>query len=222
MEEINKHIGQFDFWSIFGTGAVTLTSYLVAFRPQIATFKEMGFPLLLSIGVALSYTIGLILYCISSLLVDCKILKLSASDAIGNPNSYGWMSEIYYKRYLEKSNAISESDFHAQYDILKLRGVPARVDKLHTIHGMTRGIATGYLALALIAAYKFCSKNNLSSLFDIHRETKIVNFTDAALFTGFFVLSFAFYITSKKYLYRWIEWILAEYDYLTENSSGKK
>lgn len=69
MEYINKYVGVFDFWSVFCCGIVSLTSYIVVYGKNFLDMGLKEFPLFL-------YVIGLILYTLSCVFIDCNILKL--------------------------------------------------------------------------------------------------------------------------------------------------
>ena len=186
METIKTHIGIFDFWSVFGVGVVIVTSYCAAYFPQVFTSPPENMSVWLY--VPLSYTVGLVLFCASSIMADIKPLRYNADSVAEYSDNLGPINDFYYKRYFKgKSYRIAE--FKHKYDELKLNGLPSRIDKLHSIYSMTRGIAFGFFCLTLVSGFVFC------------------NFTYTLLF---FLLSFAFYVMSKKYLFRWMEWVFQE------------
>ena len=93
MEYINKHIGIFDFWSVFGGGVVILTSAVVVlYIGQVNKSILNEFPLYLYI--ALAYVIGFILHNISSILSDLKVLKLDTRQVF-NSEGKGIFKEYY-------------------------------------------------------------------------------------------------------------------------------
>lgn len=212
METIKNHVGIFDFWSVFGAGTVILTSYVMLLKPE--TLDNCTDAVCVAFYVALAYSIGLILYCISSICVDLEVFKLSASKAVRkmckkkasnsqtnteqeSDNSNEQHFSKFEKRYLIKYPSETLFCFNAQYDILKLHGSPPRVDKLHSIYGMARGVSAGYFILAVLALIVY-SKYIISLIFAI--------------------LAIMFYFLAKKYLYRWIEWIFQEFEYLKETA----
>lgn len=64
MEYINKYVGVFDFWNVFCSGIVSLTSYMVVYGKGAFVTESEELPLFVYIIIA--YVIGLILHSLSS------------------------------------------------------------------------------------------------------------------------------------------------------------
>ena len=99
METIKTHVGIFDFWSVFGVGVIIVTSYCLAYFPQVFTSPPANISVWLY--VPLSYTVGLVLFCVSSIIADIKPLRYNV-DSIAECSDNLWpISGVYYKRYFE-------------------------------------------------------------------------------------------------------------------------
>ena len=204
MEYINKYVGVFDFWSVFCCGIVSLTSYIVVYGKNFLDMGLKEFPLFLYIVIA--YVIGLILYTLSSVLIDCNILKLRT----GQVTSEGYIEKRlfikYYNQYWADNDLIKKETkdigFQKCYNYLKHFGNMTRIDKLHSLYGMARGISLGYFILTILT---------LVNLFIKFKELSFFHIMTLLIYA---MLTLTFYKITKKYFYRWIEWVFIEYQYM--------
>lgn len=201
----------FDFWSVFCSGIVSLTSYMAVYGKGAFVTESEELPLFVYIIIA--YVIGLILHSLSSALIDCKVLKLRTEQI----STEGYKEKRpflkYYNQYWANNDLIDSETksigFKKCYNYLKHSGNMSRIDKLHSLYGMARGISLGYFILAALT---------FSNLFIKFKVLSIkVNVTYLAIYAA---LTLIFYGMTKKYFYRWIEWVFIEYQY-TINESVK-
>lgn len=204
MEVINKHFGVFDFWSVFGCGIVCFTSFVVGYNNVFVNVDLTNFPWFLYVVIA--YVIGLVLHSASSLLVDCGIARLSAEQLSNDKFEEKWLFHRYYKKYYENNTLIDDETkdigFQKCYNDLKHCGITYRIDKLHVLYSMMRGISFGYSVLSVISFW---------NIFDPFADMSIKQ--NAIILIVYLTLTIAFYCMTKKYFYRWIEWVFIEYQY---------
>ena len=201
---IKKHVGIFDFWSVFCAGIVVFTSFVIVYGNKMTGVDLWSFPIFLYIVFA--YVIGLILYDLSSVLIDCEFLKLSTVDVLTDNYKERKIFKKYYEKYLLNNKLISDSTkrigFQECYNHLKYSGLSDRIDKLHALYGMARGISLGYSILSLLTLI-----NLFVHLVEMDNRLNIISFI------AYIILMATFYAMTKKYFYRWIEWVLIEYQY---------
>lgn len=201
MDRIFKHIGLYDFWGIFCAGAVVLTMGLI---PFVSCFINMSISInsfnYVLIYILLSYIVGLILHGVSILFIDYRISGFNISKATKDSFLCNYLKPWKYIYIINNKEITTETrklGFSHCYNDLKINDLTEKIDKFHSIYGMSRSIATGFLML--IVSLHICNQFFL----------KIENIL---LYIVIYALLFLiFYARAKKYFYRWIEWTYIEY-----------
>lgn len=201
MDKIFDHIAIYDFWGIFGAGAITGISATVALHYDSSKFIHLDNDMqLLSIfnAIIIFYTIGLILHSIASLLVELPIFHFKT-----NTVTKKYESEIFKfrwkKKYVLENKCIKqdtlELGFQNCYNYLKMRNLTNQADKYHSIYGMARSLSVGYFLLLVNMVFSDVGNYDLKKI---------------AICT---ILTVLFYVRAKKYFYRWIESIFIQYQF---------
>ncbi len=213
MEVINKYFGMFDFWSVFGCGIVCFTSFVMGYNNVFINVDLTNFPWFLYIVIA--YVIGLVLHSVSSLLIDYDWIKLKPNKTTEKGYKEQRLFRGYLKNYIEENELIydetKKSGFQECYNELKHVGLTYRIEKLHVLYSMMRGISFGYLVLIIISIW-----NIIAPFADMSIKQNII------ILIVYLMLAIAFYCMTKKYFYRWIEWVFIEYQYIKEEENKKK
>ena len=118
----------FDFWSVFCSGIVSLTSYMAVYEKGAFASESEELPLFVYIVIA--YVIGLILHSLSSALIDCKVLKLRTEQI----STEGYKEKRpflkYYNQYWANNDLIDSETksigFKKCYNYLKHYGNMSR------------------------------------------------------------------------------------------------
>ena len=101
--------------------------------------------------------------------------------------------------------------FQKCYNYLKYSGLSYRIDKLHSLYGMARVLSLGYFLFSLITIANlfihFVEMNSILNLF---------------VLAVYIILMLTFYAMTKKYFYRWIEWVFIEYQCTKNEEANKK
>lgn len=210
LDKIFDHIAIYDFWGIFGAGAVTGMSATVALHYDSSKFIHLDNDMqLLSIFIAIIifYTIGLILHSIASLLVELPIFHFKTGNITQTDESeifkFRWKKKYVLENKCIKQDTL-ELGFQNCYNYLKMRNLTKRADKYHSIYGMARSLSVGYFLILI---------NMLFS------DIANYDFKKIAICA---ILIMLFYVRTKKYFYRWVESIFIQYQFEIEKESKIK
>ena len=215
MDKPFEHIGLYDFWCIFGAGAVILTCGLLAvivdldcltdIFKHLATFQSDWSLLFIFFYIIVSYIIGLVLHSVSKF--AAHILSFNIEKATKRSRfeecKVKWFKNFFvdtlqkhlYKYIVNNTRIkqkINQDNFDECYDYLKNKDKTKRTDKYHSLYGMSRGLFAGFFLLPFILL-----------VYNIHN-----------IFTYLFiVLAVIFLLRAKKYYYKWVECVFIEYKY---------
>ncbi|MDD6564614.1 MAG: hypothetical protein PUF08_06000 [Clostridiales bacterium] len=206
MEKLFEHIAIYDFWSIFGAGAVIGTSATIVLYDNFNDFISFDKDLQLFyifIAIIIFYIIGLILHSIASLAVELPVFSFKTSNVTVPIKNNAIRKYRWKNKYVVGNQCINQETldkgFKNCYNYLKLNNLTKRVDKYHSIYGMARSLSVGYILISI----KLLINNNF-------------NCYNFKCLTACLILAILFFIRAKKYFYRWIELVFIQYQFEKE------
>ena len=220
MKDVLNKTGIYDFWSICGTGAISIIYYAItriyiddkSIVEAIEFISKNDSIMLIFVFLIFSYFVGLVCHEIGKTLTENRselfdIVKLDdAIKIIKSPKKQNFLHKLSVSKKMCDKFILHTDDLKykaTMYDALshlKNRDKTTITDRYHSIYGLCRGIWVGFLGQTIL------------SLVSILMRCTQISFKQILVLLVNAVLSILFYRKTYRFYLAWAKNVFIQYD----------